>query len=55
MLEQYGVPLYLEKIIFSLGIIVVSFIVAWLARLVLSLIVTRIVAKTKSTLDDVMF
>ncbi len=55
MLEQYGIPLYLEKLIFSLAIIVMSFIVAWLTRLILSLIVTRVVTKTKSTLDDVMF
>lgn len=55
MLEKYGIPPYLEKIIFSFAIILISFIAAWLARLLLSIFVTRVVTKTKSTLDDVMF
>lgn len=54
MLEQYGIPLWAEKLIFACGILIGTIIAAYLIRMILRFVTHRIARKTSSNLDDLI-
>ncbi len=54
MLEQYGIPLWAEKLIFVCAILVGTLFLSYAVRLILRFIAKRLAKKTKSELDDII-
>ncbi|MEZ5359250.1 MAG: mechanosensitive ion channel family protein [Candidatus Zixiibacteriota bacterium] len=54
MLEQYGLPLWAEKLIYAAAILIGTLIAGYAARLILRFLAHRIAQKTKSELDDII-
>ncbi|MEE9441782.1 MAG: mechanosensitive ion channel domain-containing protein [candidate division Zixibacteria bacterium] len=54
MLEQYGIPLWAEKLIMSGGILVGTIFAAYVVRIILRFVAHRFARKTASKLDDLI-
>jgi MscS family membrane protein len=54
MLEQYGIPLWAEKLIMSGGILIGTIIAAYVVRMILGFAAHRMARKTASNLDDLI-